>query len=229
MEQHTYKYLQGLLDSDYQIVDGEPNIIGWEVKSETGNYLGEVNDLLFDPQSNAVRYLIVDLDNNGMGLDDKKVMIPIGIAHLHTSDDEVVLPNVHTEQFNALPNYVDGEIGPATEVQVREIIGSPAALRLEDQTVEFDRQQFYSHQHFDRGHFYQRGGDPSRRVQQETIHNLVENSKANDHQAANQPTGTDAHHNEQHPIKPWLEPGADHNQGGTPNPDEDYLSNRPTH
>lgn len=162
MEQHTYKYLKCLVGSDFQIVDGEPDIVGWKVKSETGAYLGEVKDLLFDPQSNSVRYIILDLSDSGMSLDDKKVMIPIGIAHLHTTDDEVVLPNVHQEQFNALPMYVEDKIGPETEVQVREIIGSPAALRIEDKTVEFDQQEFYNHQHFDRGHFYTRGGDPKR-------------------------------------------------------------------
>ena len=158
MEHHTYVQLKSLKDSDFKVVDGEPNIIGWEVKNEADAYLGKVKDLLFEPESRAVRYLIVDLEDNGMNLGDKKVMIPIGIAHLHTSDDEVVLPNVHVEQFNALPAYDENRTVPATEVQIREIIGSPAALRIEESISKFDQNQFYSHHHFDRGRFYQRGG-----------------------------------------------------------------------
>src|SRR5215217_4441915 len=98
MEQNTYRYLQELSGSNFQLVDEEPNIIGWEVKNESGTYIGEVEELLFDPQSRAVRYLVVDLEDNGMNLEHKKVMIPLGIAHLHTSDDEVVLPGLHLDQ-----------------------------------------------------------------------------------------------------------------------------------
>jgi hypothetical protein len=158
MEQNKYRYLQELSGSDFQIVDEEPNIIGWEVKNESGTYIGEVEELLFDPQTRAIRYLVVDLEDNGMNLDDKKVLIPLGIAHLHTSDDEVVLPGIHIDQFNALPVYDKDTLGPETEVQIRSVIGSPAALRIEDTISEFDRSTFYDHQHFDKGRFYQRGG-----------------------------------------------------------------------
>jgi len=208
MEQRNYRNLQGLLKSDFQIVSGEPNIIGWKVKSESNADIGEVKDLLFDPQTNAVRYLIVDLRGNGMNLNDKNVMIPIGIAHLHTSDDEVILPNVHIDQFNALPDYKENEIGPETEMCIRNVIGSPAALRMEEAVAEFDQNQFYTHHHFDKDKFYQRNTAAT------TIHDLVENSKAHNLHAADEETGKDTHHNEQHQIKPWLQPGADHNQGG---------------
>ncbi|RZK41819.1 MAG: PRC-barrel domain containing protein [Pedobacter sp.] len=158
MEQRTYKALYSLNDYDYQIVDGEPNILGWKVKNESGAYIGKIYDLLFDADTNAVRYLVVDLDDNGMNLGDKKVMIPIGIAHLHKSEDEVTLPNIHIDQFNALPPYNSDAQTPATEIQIREIIGSPAALRIEETIVNFDQQQFYAHHHFDKNRFYQRGG-----------------------------------------------------------------------
>ena len=131
MEQHAYRYLEELSGSDFQLVADEPNIIGWEVKNESGTYVGEVVELLFDPESLAVRYLVVDLENNGMNLEDKKVLIPLGIAHLHTSDDEVVLPGLHIDQYNALPPYNKDELGPELEVQIRSVIGSPAALRIE--------------------------------------------------------------------------------------------------
>ena len=158
MEQNTYRYLQELSGSDFQIVDEEPNIIGWEVKSESGVYIGEVKELLFDPQTYAVRYLVVDLEENGMNLGDKKVLIPLGIAHLHISDDEVVLPGLHIEQFNALPAYDKDQLGPELEVQIRSIIGSPAALRLEDSITAFDQNEFYKHHNFEKEKFYQRGG-----------------------------------------------------------------------
>lgn len=158
MEKSKYRYLQELSNSGFQIVEEEPDIIGWEVKDENGVYIGEVDELLFDPKTRAVRYLIVDLEGNGMNLKDKMVMIPLGIAHLHTKDDEVVLPGLHVDQYNALPEYDKDEIGPELEVQIRSIIGSPAALRIEDMITDFDQNTFYAHHHFDKGKFYQRGG-----------------------------------------------------------------------
>ncbi|RZK54969.1 MAG: PRC-barrel domain containing protein [Pedobacter sp.] len=215
-EQPHYRYLQELKGSDYQIVDGEPNIIGWVVKNEANAYLGKVEDLLFDPKTDAVRYLILDLTDNGMHLDDKKVMIPIGIANLQETADEVILPNVHLEQFNALPAYETDKIGPDTEVYIRSVIGSPAALRIEESISEFDQNQFYAHHHFDEQKFYQGRRDnqglstqlsdvlatPSDREEEKnTIHQLVENSYENNLHAADEQTGINTHHNEHKAIK----------------------------
>lgn len=136
-----------------------------------------------------------------MHLEDKKVMIPLGIAHLHTSNDEVVLPGLHIDQFNALPEYHKGEISPEKEVQIRSIIGSPAALRIEDSISEFDQNTFYEHHHFDKGRFYKRDGSPiailpspaERTEQQETIHKIIEKSHydAPDPDADNPSSGFD--------------------------------------
>jgi sporulation protein YlmC with PRC-barrel domain len=158
LEENGYHHLEELSKSDFEIVDGEPDITGWKVINESSIYVGIVTELLFDNQDYAVRYLIIDLNENGMHLDHKKVMVPIGLAHLHINNDEVVLPNIHIDQFNALPNYEAGKIGPDTEMYVRSVIGSPAALRIEETISEFDQQQFYTHHHFDQKRFYQRGG-----------------------------------------------------------------------
>lgn len=192
MEQgNTYRTLKELSKSEYQVVGGEPNIIGWEVNNESGAYIGEIKELLFDPETQAVRYMVIDLSNNGMHLDDKQVMIPIGLAHLHVSNDEVVLPNIHIEQFNALPNYRSEETGPETEVFIRSVIGSPAALRIEESIIEFDQNAFYTHHHFNGDSLYQRGRssedminlvstqNPSakRIEEEETIHQLIDRSQ----------------------------------------------------
>lgn len=157
MENYKSGHLQPLKNSDYQIVDGEPDIFGWNVKSESDTLIGTIDDLLFDVESNAVRYLIIDLTQSGMNLGDKKVMIPIGIAHLHTANDEVILPSLHLDQFHALPQYELDQVDAETEEYIRSVIGSPAALRIEETIVEHDLKEFYNHHHFDRGKFYARG------------------------------------------------------------------------
>ncbi|MDQ7947416.1 MAG: PRC-barrel domain-containing protein [Pedobacter sp.] len=158
-QENTYRYLQELSKSEFQIVGGEPNIIGWKVKNEHDAFIGEIKELLFDPETNAVRYLVIDLSNNGMHLEDKQVMIPIGLANIHISEDEIILPNIHLEQFNALPDYQFDRIGPETEVIIRSIIGSPAALRIEETITEFDQESFYAHHHFDSDKFYRPNPD----------------------------------------------------------------------
>ncbi|TKC09884.1 PRC-barrel domain containing protein [Pedobacter polaris] len=154
MENNTYSYLQSLQQSD--IPNPKQDVIGWEVKNEAGAFLGKVTDLLYDTQAMTVRYLVIDLTANGMNLEDKKVMIPVGIASLHPNDDEIILPNLHIDQFTALPAYNKDEIGSNTEQYIRNVIGSPAALRLEETIAEFDQQQFYAHHHFDDSKFYKR-------------------------------------------------------------------------
>lgn len=95
IEEKKYGHLTELGGSDYEIVDGEPDIRGWKVKNETGQLIGTVEDLLFEPQSQQVRYIIVDLDDADFGIeDDKKIAIPIGLAslydgnHIQASNDE---------------------------------------------------------------------------------------------------------------------------------------------
>lgn len=156
MENTSYQPLYPLNKTNYEIVDGEPDITGWAVINEAGNTIGSVNDLLFDPQSNAVRYLVIKLSHELPSVADKLVMIPIGIAHLHTKEDLIILPNLHLDQFSALPIYIEGEVGPNTEQLVREVIGSPAALRMEETIISFDQQEFYRHHHFDREKFYRK-------------------------------------------------------------------------
>ncbi len=213
MEKHIYRYLKGLKGSDFQIVDGEPNIIGWEVKSDTGSYIGEITDLLFDPESRSVRYLVIDLDDNGMDLGDKKVMVPIGTAHLHTSDDEVVLPNISSQHLSELPAYDEDATVPATEVQVAQVFNTENVDRNETQReraiAEFNQSEFYQHEHFNKDRFYQRGGINSQPASENTGtvltkeqyvgDDFVDNSKRHDHHAAEPEIGTDTYYNDTKP------------------------------
>jgi hypothetical protein len=203
MENNSYRYLQSLQDSDNDIPNPKQDVIGWKVKSEAGAYLGKVTDLLYDTQVMTVRYLVIDLSDNGMNLEDKKVMIPVGMATLHPSDDEIILPNIHMDQFIALPAFDEDELNQQTEKQIWSIIGSPAALRMGETIAEFDQNQFYAHHHFDENRFYNRSRaadtidpDPARSTEQHTIHELIENSLQHDLHAAETEIGNGTHHNE---------------------------------
>src|SRR3954471_2152492 len=120
-DNNEYVHLEELGGSKYEIVDGEPNIKGWDVKNERGEDIGEVDELLFDPESLKVRYLVVELDTNDTGLEDKKVLVPIGMAELKQSDNCVRLDRVSVAQLNALPEYEKGKLTHDTEHTIRNI------------------------------------------------------------------------------------------------------------
>lgn len=56
----------------YRIAGGEPDIRGWEVRTLSGNHLGEVEDLLIDPHRGEVVMLDVDLNDS-----DDRINLPI--------------------------------------------------------------------------------------------------------------------------------------------------------
>src|SRR5215204_4093611 len=105
MDNMKHRKLQELDRSDFEIVDGEPDIRGWDVKNSHDQKIGEVEELIVDAKMKKVRYMVVDLDDNDLKLDHHKVLLPIGLAELHKKDDDVIIPNVQEEQLRALPDY----------------------------------------------------------------------------------------------------------------------------
>ena len=145
---NNYSRLVELSESDFEIVDGQPDIQGWDIENSKGVKIGEVDDLLFDPETRKVRYIVLDTENNDLDLEDGHVLIPIGVAELHEKNDTVLIPNVTVEQLIALPLYERGrEISPETEAEIRNVFIKP------DTTIVTDN-DFYEHEHFNETKFY---------------------------------------------------------------------------
>ncbi|RYD94493.1 MAG: DUF2382 domain-containing protein, partial [Sphingobacteriales bacterium] len=142
--------LHELGGSDFEMRDGEPDIRGWDVKDMSGRHLGEVKDLLFEPASRQVRYLIVDLENNDLELGDRKVLVPVGQAQLHEVDDDVVLPYASAEHLRALPEYDKDRLDTDHEYGVRNAFTGTAETR----GASMDETEFYNHEHFNEQHLY---------------------------------------------------------------------------
>jgi hypothetical protein len=160
--------LEELRGSGFEVVDGQPDIIGWDVKTRSGRRVGEIKDLLFEPQSRKVRYLVIDMDDNQLNLEeDRAVLIPIGLAELYSKADHrrvrdvdpayeaydpaedgdvVFLPNVSAEQINELPLYEKNHLSPHIEMAIRKI--------LEPGSNRYDEDEFYRHEHFNDDRFY---------------------------------------------------------------------------
>ncbi|HEU0078746.1 MAG TPA: DUF2382 domain-containing protein [Longimicrobiaceae bacterium] len=95
----------------WKVVDGEPDIRGWDVMASDGRRLGRVDDLLVDTQANKVRY--VDVDG-----DERHMTIPIGYARLEEERRQVLVERLGDDQLQALPAYDHGPITRDYEEQV---------------------------------------------------------------------------------------------------------------
>lgn len=144
--------LQKLSGSDFEIVDGQPDIRGWDVRDSAGKQLGEVGELIFDYESRKVRYLVVDLDENEYDLEDKEVLVPIGITELHEADDDVILPGVSVEQMRSLPEYNEERFDTEHESSVRNVFGGLGAYPVAGES-DGDN-DFYNHEHFNERNLY---------------------------------------------------------------------------
>jgi hypothetical protein len=168
IEETETSRLQELRGSGFEVIDGQPDIIGWDIKTRSGKKAGVVHDLLFDNELHKVRYIIADLGKNELDLAGRRVLIPIGIAELYTkssrrrhevdpafstydplSDGNVVyIPSTSAAQLDALPLYEKGRLSRHTEIAIRNILVPAEANRPED--------EFYRHDHFNEDNFYDR-------------------------------------------------------------------------
>lgn len=146
--------LEELSNSDYEIKDGEPDIIGWDVRNNGGGKLGEVDELIFDPQARKVRYIVLNMEGNELDLEyERRVLIPIGVANLHIDRDEVVVPLITESQLAQLPRYEScPELTPELEMNIRHTLEGNSGS-----SAPYEHPQFYAHSHFDEDHFYRRG------------------------------------------------------------------------
>ena len=161
--ENSNRRLRELKGSDFKIVDGQPDIKGWSLYDAQHRKLGEVEDLLFDQQMRKVRYIIADLDGNDFDLDSKEVLIPIGIAELHETDDEVILPGVTSSQLSALPEYNDDrEITDVDENAISAVFTDAGTTAYEKFSgSDSDR---YNHAHFDDQRIYRTRNTNSNRT-----------------------------------------------------------------
>lgn len=160
MAEYSSNRLRKLSGSHYDIVDGEPDIRGWDVRDTAGKKIGEVDDLLFEEETRRVRYLVVDLDDNELDIDnDKDVFVPIGIAQLHDRADDVILPGVTADQLRELPEYDEDRFDNGHETSVRNVFAGLGGAALVGGVAGTG--EFYNHEHYNDDNLYcnRRTGD----------------------------------------------------------------------
>jgi stress response protein YsnF len=165
--------LQELGGSDYKIAEGEDNIKGWDVKDAQDHNLGDVDELIFDMESLKVRYLVLDLDKNKeLGIKNREVLIPIGMAELDRKADDVILRNITLDQIRALPDYDKDHLDRNYESRnYASLVGAGA--------VAGTGSDFYNNENFNDTNLYR--NRRRERVTDETdMHNPLYSDRSND-------------------------------------------------
>lgn len=123
---NDYNHLEELSDSDFEIADSQPDIMGWDVHDTHKNKVGEVSELLFNAETLKVRYIILDMESNDVNLDNGRVIIPIDIADFDLDKDIVTLPGVSTTTLEFMPLYERGRIiSKETDDDIRRALDIP--------------------------------------------------------------------------------------------------------
>jgi len=156
--------LQELDHSNFEIVKGEPDIRGWDLRYRNGEKIGSVEELILDTKAKKIRYMIVDLDENELRLEHRKTMIPIGFAELDKLHDDVLIPNVSVDQLCRLPDYKRNSLSPELERSIASVFGRKVNVepvtnikREERKVNEVDDEldpDFYSHEYYNSDNLY---------------------------------------------------------------------------
>lgn len=155
-EQPTTR-LRELRGSDFTLAKGEPDIRGWDVRDAQGRKFGTVQDLIFDIRANKVRYLVLNiLDTKELELEKRTVMVPIGLAELDPSDNDVLLPTVNPFQLRALPRYDKSNLGAKAERDISIVFGRQALGDTTPTPGNDVDEHFYNHEHFNQDNLYRR-------------------------------------------------------------------------
>ena len=88
----------------FEVAEGDPDVRGWQVCGADGSRIGEVDELLVDTESLKVRYLDVGLDDSPPS-QDRHILIPVGLARLHESDDRILVDELDGDRLAQLPPY----------------------------------------------------------------------------------------------------------------------------
>lgn len=139
----------GKLDK-YEVASENPDVRGWAVMGADGEKLGKVDELIVDPGIEKVRYLDISLDNDLFtGEENKHILIPIGAARLHGTDNVVLVNSLDRSRVREFPEYRGESISRDLEHKIRSALRnekpSPDQIRgsstSQGQTA-FDRKKY---------------------------------------------------------------------------------------
>lgn len=131
----------------FEVADGDPDVRGWHVFGRDGVKVGEVDELLVDTEALKVRYLDVDLGETEGGREERHVLIPVGFARLHATDDHILVDTLDSAALAGLPAYAQEPLTPEFEAAALRPFQPQATPRAPSDDPYagevFDEERFY--------------------------------------------------------------------------------------
>jgi hypothetical protein len=91
--------LARLSELDYEMEEGQPDIVGWKVVGENNDEIAQVSDLLVDLDTGAI--MLAELS-----YDDKQTLIPVEAFALDTANSRLILP-VDKQELEGAPLFTE--------------------------------------------------------------------------------------------------------------------------
>lgn len=148
---NTKYHLEELKGSDYKIIDEEPDILGWIIRDSAGLKVGKVRDLLFDTESLMVRYIICELKDNELNLQEREVLLPMGRVILDQQNETVLLNRMHNLYFQNAPAYTYDALNAEYETTLHGFYQDENQL-----PIVYDRNTFYENDYFKNDYYRSR-------------------------------------------------------------------------
>ncbi|HET7274656.1 MAG TPA: PRC-barrel domain-containing protein [Longimicrobiaceae bacterium] len=105
---------------EFRLAKDAPNLRGWNVFGADGERVGQVTEMLVDPETTKVRYLDVDLaDDLFLLKEDRHVLIPTEFVDLRERGKDVWVRQLDAKEVAQLPAYTGGPVDPTMEDRVR--------------------------------------------------------------------------------------------------------------
>jgi uncharacterized protein (TIGR02271 family) len=109
-------------EPNYRDIFGGDDVKSLELYTQGGVRVGAVADALVD-QDGRFRYLVIDTSFDG---GNKKILLPIGLAHIHYSENRVYVDGLSKEQVERLPEYRENiVVNEDYEENLRNVYRSP--------------------------------------------------------------------------------------------------------
>lgn len=138
---------------NFEVADHDPDIRGWDVLSADGRKVGEVDDLFVDTAAMKVRYIGVELDKELRAGDrNRHILVPVGHARLHESDDNVLLSGLKADRVSAVPPYT-GTLDREYETSLRTYFTDTGAAAATGAATAKNA-DFYDEENFDADRMY---------------------------------------------------------------------------
>lgn len=109
---------------DFRIAEGDPDVRGWEVYSSNGTYIGDVEDLLIDPELRQVVMIEIDLKDSA-----RHGRAPIKAGWLDRSRRRVIIDSAELDRH--LLEHRAKRAGATDEIVLRGVDDETTIVRDE--------------------------------------------------------------------------------------------------